>query len=407
MFNQKEFLLGIISAALASTYAYAGNPEHNTAFYNNLLTQSHILELKPILSNNYQTASLQFLPELRDSEFGFHKNTDLNFNKGNNCDAYTFTKANCTRNRTTYNKCPFNSNNFKDCYCNATIYKYSPSNCSYSGTAHDANYMLGSNRCLDDNKPPRSNDCLCNERFSYTTNASCGDVKKIIDTSSSCTEDGNKRYEKCKCDPAKFPYFYTGGNSYSSGFKNAVKAKCRHPDNFYSCDNNGPTVYFNCAVTDSAYKYTSSSCSAEKSSWVVSGSSRYITNGNGIGITLYTICDCPSSYKSGSQCSYYMSRTGYESTSTPFCYEHGHGKRDGSKSYFGKRCIDMNGGTLYSDKSCTTRAGTTVYSDAASDCLCNRSIYTTIGERCYEYHKFSRQWCWVCKDRTGTYSYRH
>ena len=358
-------------------------------------------------SDEIRLASLQFLPELRDGEFGFNRNTDLNFNKGNNCDAYTFTKASCTRNRTTYNKCPFNGNNFKDCYCDTNIYKYSPSNCSYSGSAHDANYMLGSNRCLDDNKPPRSNDCLCNERFSYTTNASCGDVKKIIDTTSSCIEDGNKRYEKCKCDPAKFPYSYSGGNSYSAGFKNAVKAKCGNQDNFYSCDNSGPTVYFSCAITDPAYKHTSSSCSAEKTGWVVSGSSKYITNGNGSGVTLYTLCDCPSSYSTDKYCPNYRNRVSWSDyRPNPYCYRYGHDKRDGSGEQWGKSCAGYSSTTLYSEKSCVRRDGVTVYSQAESDCVCDRGVYWENNARCYDtYHHKKRQWCRVCVDKYGTHSY--
>ena len=406
MFNLKSAFLGLFSAILISNLTYADEIGAFASLNNNPHTIYTTQGLKPI-SNSYKLAKLQFLPDLKDSENGWAGNNIGSAYNKNDCSAYKFTKANCTNNRTTYAKCPFNGKLYKDCHCNTNIYKYNQENCSYSGTQHTINYMLGSKRCLDDNQPPRSNECLCSERFIYTNNTSCGDPKKIIDESSSCTENNKTRYEKCKCNPEKYPYSYTGGNSRSAGFKNAVKAQCRNEENFYSCDNDGPTVYFNCAITDPAYKYTSASCQQEKTGWVISGSGKSISNGNGNIVTLYTICDCPSAYKSGSQCSYYMNKSSPKNSSLPFCYEYGHGKRDGSASYYDKRCIDWSANTLYSSKSCVNRAGITVYSDAAEDCLCDRNIYTVIGERCYEYHKFSRQWCAVCTDRTGTYSFRH
>lgn len=363
---------------------------------------TYSMELKPA-SEAFQLTKAIFLPDLKDSELGFNDDkSDISYNPGKKCKDYPYSRENCGNNQSLIDRCPFDGTLFRKCQCDTGHYQFNTSNCSYTGTAHKTDYLLGATRCIGNDKVVHATECLCTAKFKYTDNNSCNDSKKIIDTSSYCRNNGVTRYEKCKCDPNRFPYSYNGS---SGGFKNAVKAKCGHEDNFLKCENDS-TIYFNCAIPTN-YKYSTTSCKSERSDWVVSGASRTFTNGDGKSVTLYTICDCPSSYKSGSQCYTYMTRLGYENSSKPFCYEYGHGKRDGSKAFYGKRCIDMNAGTLYSSKSCTNRAGTVVYSDAASDCLCDRKIYTTVGDRCYEYHKFSRQWCWVCRDRTGTYSYRH
>lgn len=366
---------------------------------------------------SFQIAAAQFLPELKDSEFGMGGNNFENgqdFNKGDkNCRDYSFTKNNCTRNRSLYNACGFDATKFKTCMCNTTKYNINQSNCSYTGSLHSYPDFLGSNRCTDDGQQPISTQCKCLEKFIYTTNSSCGDSKKIIDTSSYCTQSGEIRYEGCKCDPARFPYTYTGGNSYSYGFKAAVKAKCGNEDNFLSCNQNSTTVNFACAITDTAYKHTTTSCKAENASWEVQGSAKYFYNGNNIYISLYNTCDCPSDYTSSNNCPNILYRQTWGNNPTPSCFIVGHGLKDHTERQYGKSCGDLLpgvGGSVTSDKRCTKRDGSYSYSSRAEDCRCSipGAHYRRYGDdTCWNEWTKSSQWCVTCMNSDGQFiSYR-
>lgn len=95
-------------------------------------------------------------------------------------------------------------------------------------------------------------------------------------------------------------------NLNSAAFKAQVKTACRHEKNFViKADGCGGT-YFKCAIEDASYKYEQTTCTTSAPSgsaaWVVSGSSKSasvynIASGQNNGsLTMYTNCDCPSSY---------------------------------------------------------------------------------------------------------------
>lgn len=383
-------------------------------------------QLKPIPSSSYQLASTVFLPEVNnpgrdEADLGWNDKEYIkdNHNNGNNCTAYEFEKSNCTLNRSLYVPCPFNHLYYKKCYCNTEKYKYTRYGCKYIGTEHDVDYVLGNNRCYDDNAVPKSTTCECRNKFSYTNNASCGDIKKVIDTSSYCENDDEKRYEKCKCDPEKFPKTFNGNTS-SQEFKNLIKEQCGHPDNFDSCDNSGPIVHYNCHFKVMVYKYSKDSCKAENAGYDVYGSSESFTNGNNKFVTLYTGCDCPSSFTTDKYCPgrrHMQFWSSSSSSAVPICYRFGHGLKDHTTLEYGYSCNDLFGGqALISTQSCTKRNGTEVYSP--DNCQCNsagismdntyRGQYdrNTESYACYSAWTKSSQWCAVCRTNVFYFSHR-
>lgn len=396
-------------------------------FLDNTLTQTHTThQLKPIPASAYQTASSKFLPELNNpqgdvSDLVWNNRHHIkdNYNDGNNCTAYEFDKSNCTLNRSLYGPCPFDRSYYKNCYCNTEKYKFTRYECKYTGTGHDADYVLGNNRCYDDNSVPKAATCECRNKFSYSNNASCGDSKKIIDTSSSCEDSGEKRYEKCKCDPERFPKTFNG-NTGSQEFKNLIKEQCGHPDNFDSCDNSGPVVYYNCHFKGMVYRYSKDSCKAENAGYEVYGSSESFTNGNNKFVTLYTGCDCPSTFTTDQYCPgrrHIQFWSSSSSSSVPLCYRVGHNVKDHMGVEYGYSCNDLFGSqALISTQSCEKRNGTKVYSP--DNCQCNsggismdntyRGQYDKNVEAytCYSSWTKSSQWCAVCRTNIFYYSHR-
>lgn len=392
----KKFIIGLIAFSAVLT-ANAAMAENTTVF-------------QP--EKSFQMASMQFLPDLKDSEIGFgdrNLKDDQDFNKGDqDCSDYNYSKSNCSRNRSLYNPCPFDPNKFKACTCNTTKYNINKSNCSYTGSNYSYADFLGTNRCTDDGKEPVSTQCLCLSKFIYTTNSSCGDAKKIIDTSSYCQQEDQTRYEKCKCDPQRFPYTYTGGDSYSAGFKSAVKAKCGNEDNFFSCNQDKNVVNYACAITDTSYKHTVNSCKKENTDWTVQGYAKYFYNGNNIYISLYNTCDCPTDYVSSNRCPTASARRTDGETPSPSCFIVGHDLKDHTERQYGKTCNEVlsGHGSLLTSKSCKKRDGSYVYSDKAEDCYCDMpgaSYRRYNDDTCWKDWTKSSQWCVTCRNADGLF----
>lgn len=413
-------LLWAVPIVFVATLTKAGEDRHDPTFLNTH-THTHISLLKPIPSSAYKLASARFLPDVDDNEIGWNNKNYIkqNHNREDNCMAYEYTSSTCTHNRSLYVPCPFNRNYYKSCYCDQSKYKYTRYNCKYSGTEHDVDYALGNYKCYDDNAVPKSTSCECRYLFDYTDNASCKDSKKIIDTTSYCEDADERRYEKCKCDPERFPKKFNG-NTNSQEFKNLIKSECAHPENFDSCNNNGPVVSYRCHFNGNVFKYSKDSCQAENADYEVYGSSESFTNGNNKFVTLYTGCDCPSAFTTDQYCPgrrHLKFGSSSSSSSVPICYKVGHGKKDHTGIEYGYSCNDLFGGSgLISDRKCIKRNGTTVYSPDI--CQCNsggismdntfRGQYDSNNETytCFDSWTKSSQWCVVCRTKAIYFSHR-
>lgn len=340
---------------------------------------------------SFQIAAAQFLPELDDSEMGFgdrNLKDDQNFNKGEqNCKDYSYKKSNCTKNRSLYNPCGFDGSKFKTCVCNTTKYLWNTGNCSYTGSKYNNEFMFGSDKCYDDGQAAKSTECKCLDKFRYTTNPSCGDSKKIIDESSYCDQSGQRRYEGCKCNPATYTKKFTGGNTYSTGFQNAVVSACGHKDNFISCNETDGSIAYACAV-DTSYKYDQTSCSASGSYRVLKGEYTSFTNGNGSYIKLYNGCDCPDNFNdncNGRDKGCYWGWGGEQTCCNWRKYGDGqHNKGNCIRDYNNKSVINETG------EACTTQGG-----QRKVRCKCEHSGKGYSGNLCgTKVNKKSEIWCY-------------
>lgn len=242
-----------------------------------------------LASNTF--AAIQFLPDAQEKEFNFAgNNLKNNYNTGT-CEGYNYTVFNCSKPKDVASPCPFNQRMYKECRCDSNVYKYTAQNCSYRA---EAPFTSDNNRLLADfcqdsaSKPLMAKECHC-KYFRFTTNNSCGDANMIVDTRSSCQENGGEvRYETCRCNPAIFPYLYVGSFR-SQDFLANVKANCGHSENFISCQNFDKEVAYKCAV-DVAYKYDDEICKQINSTYSAAGVSQTFTNGYGDRVTLYQEC---------------------------------------------------------------------------------------------------------------------
>lgn len=195
-----------------------------------------------------QYAATQFLPDVQEKDIGFAThNLGQNYNTGT-CDGYDYTVLNCPPPKVPSNPCPFNKRQFKECGCNSQIYKYSASNCVYKAQSP---YYPDDNRLLADTcrdtqyNVLKAKECGC-KYFRYTTNSSCGDANKVIDTRSSCQENnGEIRYESCRCNREIFPNMFIG-LLHSQAFKDEVKRVCGNDKDFISCQNFSNEIHYKC-----------------------------------------------------------------------------------------------------------------------------------------------------------------
>lgn len=247
--------------------------------------------------NAFLLAEAVFLPDYVEKDFNFSYDNSpppaQDF-----CKDFRFTKTNCPAPRTVSEPCPADSSKFKYCSCDDKLFKYNAENCKYfaeSPYTPNKNRLLSGNLCKNgENAALLASGCNC-KYFRYTSDASCADPEKILDTRSSCLdENGIVRYENCKCNPKLFPYSFVG-KLRSQAFLDKVRSVCGNENNFLICQNYGQEIAFKCAV-EPIFKYDTYSCQAENSAYEVGGNAITFFNGYGNSITLYTDCDCPQSY---------------------------------------------------------------------------------------------------------------
>lgn len=255
------------------------------------------LDISPTrnMPNSFQLAEAVFLPDYVEKDFNFEKNPQTG-----NCDGYRFDYSNCLAPRVPSGACPYDATKFKYCGCDSAKFKYNAENCRYQAETpyfSNANRLLAGEFCqTSESSQLMASECNC-KYFRYTTDASCGDAEKIIDERSACQEnDGQIRYENCKCNPQLYPYSFKG-QLRSQAFLDEVAKYCGNENNFLTCQNYGEEIAFKCAV-DTKYKYDSYSCKTENPAYEVSGDRINFYNGHGNDITLYTECNCPSTYSS-------------------------------------------------------------------------------------------------------------
>lgn len=262
-------------------------------------TKASSLEISPILSSqeSYQVAEAIFLPDYVEKDFEFGP---YNKNPGSmdNCNGYNFDTNNCAKPRVLSEPCPTNINKYKYCSCDNSKFKYDANSCRYQAEAPyypNVNRLLAGDMCQNGTSSlMQATECNC-KYFRYTSDASCGDAEKVLDERSYCQENnGQIRYENCKCNPKLYPYLFKG-KLRSQAFLDEVAKYCGNENNFLTCQNYGEEVAFKCAV-DTKYKYDSYSCRTENPTYEVGGESITFYNGHGNSITLYTQCDCPSTY---------------------------------------------------------------------------------------------------------------
>lgn len=263
------------------------------------------LQSEHIQSNSYQTAEAIFLPDYQEKDLTFEA-PDSFYPEFGNCNGYNYTKENCSAPRTLSTPCPTDSTKYKYCQCDPSIFKYDSKSCSYQATSPyfpNDNRLLGGNLCQDSSSSQLvASECNC-KYFRYTNDASCADPEKIIDERSSCRENnGQIRYENCKCNPKLYPFSFIG-KLRSQAFLDEVAKHCGNENNFLICQNYSEEIAFKCAV-DTAYKYDSYSCRTENPAYEVSGDYIKFFNGHGNEITLYKNCDCPTTYSSDCNGSY-------------------------------------------------------------------------------------------------------
>lgn len=193
-------------------------------------------------------AAVQFLPEVQEKDIGFAShNLGKNYNTGT-CNGYNYTVFNCPPPKVPSNPCPFDKKKFKECGCNPQIFKYSADNCVYKAQSPyypDANRLLA-DTCRDaQNGMLTAKECGC-KYFRFTTNSSCGEADKVVDTRSSCQENnGEIRYEACRCNREIYPNMFIG-LLHSQAFKDEVKRVCGNEKNYISCQNFSNEIHYKC-----------------------------------------------------------------------------------------------------------------------------------------------------------------
>lgn len=311
----------------------------------------------------YQIAEAIFLPDYVEKEMRF----DANSASGNSCAEYRFTHENCPLPRTPSVACPSDSTKFKYCDCDRNKYVFDANSCKYMAQSPyftNKDRLLGGDLCQNGSSTETlASDCNC-KYFRYTTDASCGDAERIIDTRSSCQErDGQVRYENCRCNPSLYPYSFVG-KLRSQAFLDEVAKQCGNENNFEICQNYGEEIAFRCAV-DTKYKYDSYSCKTENPAYEVGGEYVKFFNGYGNNITLYTSCDCPFSYSSNCNGAYGSQFYGKNGTTlecrrkSPQCQM---GFYQGLADEGLANCYDnVHGSVIKAADTCIKRDGTKVY----------------------------------------------
>lgn len=292
--------------------------------YSSSVLASNTLEISPIaeMTNVQQLAGVQFLPNMEDSELGLGNRGGIgsDHNIGVNCNEYPFKASNCKIPKDLFDACPFDPKKFKVCKCHTGKFIFNSTTCVYTAESPftpNPDRLLQGDFCQDEATTPKlSTACGC-KFFRYTNTASCANSERIIDTRSSCRENNEPvRYEFCKCDPAQYPYLFKGDIK-SEAFLNDVASHCGNKLNFKICKNEGGETAYKCAV-DPGYKYDPESCKiatpAGSDSHTPQGSSQTFVNGYGNSVTLYSVCDCPSTYSASCNgykgSSFYMSDGG-------------------------------------------------------------------------------------------------
>lgn len=310
----------------------------------------------------YQIAESVFLPDYVEKDFNFSATSPTD-----KCADYKYDSSNCTAPRAPYGACPNDSTKFKYCGCSEEKYKYNADTCRYQAEAPyspNANRLLAGEFCQNAGSSRMlASECNC-KYFRYTTDASCGDKEKVVDKRSFCQENnGQIRYENCKCNPELYPFSFKG-KLRSQAFLDEVAKYCGNENNFLICQNYSEEIAFKCAV-DTKYKYDSYSCRTENPAYEVSGDYIKFYNGHGNNITLYTNCDCPSSYSSncnGAYASQFYTKNGKQlecRRKTPQC-QNGfyHGLTDKGIT----NCYDnVHGSVIKVAETCIKRDGSKVY----------------------------------------------
>lgn len=210
-------------------------------------------------SNIQKYAGLKFLPELTNSETGWAGDKIPGRTVTDNCKAYT--KTSCTNNQDPSEFCPFDRRKFKSCFCSNKKYPYSASNCYATSGASNTKgaSLISGKKCIQDSGGTFGDTCDCTaSAYPYTTDASCGDSNKIIDTGKTgCKINSTQRYQACKC---KADFSYSSDISHQG----------------YSCTSCSDSygTHYKCTPTPcpSGYSTTESSCTG-MTSW--KGSSYY------------------------------------------------------------------------------------------------------------------------------------
>ncbi len=318
------------------------------------------------LSQSYQTAEAIFLPDYVAKDFNFGAGDDNIYNS-DLCAGYIFTAQNCPAPRTPSEPCPEDARKFRYCSCDSSAYVYDSGTCHYQAQSpyfENPNRLLAGKLCQNSAASPLlATECNC-KYFRYTNDASCADPEKVVDTRSYCQENnGQIRYENCKCNPAVYPFSFTG-KLRSQAFLDEVAKQCGNENNFLTCQNYGEEIAFKCAV-DTKYKYDSYSCKNENPAYEVGGESIKFYNGHGNNVTLYTQCDCPSTYNencNGALGSQFYARGGKTlecRRKTPQCHM---GFFQGLSDKGFANCYDnVHGSVIKVAETCVKRNGTKVY----------------------------------------------
>ncbi len=249
MFKKCNYLLWALAAGL---WCFAGNA-HAAG------EMSLTLDSMADSSNIQKYAGLKFLPELENSETGWAGAKIPGRAVTDNCKAYT--KTSCGNNQDPAEFCPFDRRKFKSCFCSDKKYPYSASNCYATSGASNTKgaSLISGKKCIQDSGGTFGDTCDCTaSAYPYTTDASCGDSNKVIDTGKTgCKINSTQRYQACKC---KADFSYRSDISHQG----------------YSCTSCSDSygTHYKCTPTPcpSGYSTTETSCTG-MTSW--KGSSSY------------------------------------------------------------------------------------------------------------------------------------
>ena len=249
MFKKCNYLLWALAAGL---WCFAGNA-HAAG------KMSLTLDTMADSSNIQKYAGLTFLPDITDSDLISGKPPIPPTPNVDNCKAYN--KTSCGNNQDPAEFCPFDRRKFKSCFCSNKKYPYSASNCYATSGASNTKgaSLISGKKCIQDSGGAFGDTCDCTaSAYPYTTDASCGDSNKVIDTGKTgCKINSTQRYQACKC---KADFSYSSDISHQG----------------YSCTSCSDSygTHYKCTPTPcpSGYSTTETSCTG-MTSW--KGSSYY------------------------------------------------------------------------------------------------------------------------------------